>query len=378
MEKAVQIDVRMSSVPEFIKLPPHPCQRDTEEHAAFAEKRYLTKAAPTHALVATVIYNDVVYKLDGHTRAYMWTHRGLARPPVLHDIRYTAQTLSDFEDLYYLFDEKQGGKTPRATLDGVAHAAGFDFESELLKKNTYMMAVYAAMNGSFKESANFFMDYKKYSSLSSMERRHAIRDVLSQWGEIFKIVDEIGPKASKGWKSPVLAAMFMSVRRYGRNAVPFWAGVIADDGFHRGGLKDGIQLACDKIRESTRCKAEDYETVTGQLLSCVDASVAKVLLHHVRGVGVNTWHKKMLAEPMPVPAIPGLNTSTTTVEEVFAPAAQEMVNVTKSPANADVLSKLREKTISFPEAEKLTGLPKSILVRQLKKNGANGSALPTA
>jgi hypothetical protein len=374
MEKEVRIEVRQCSVPEFCQLPPHPCQRDTEEHATFAERRYLKESAPTHAMVATVVYNGMVYKLDGHTRAYMWTNRGLARPAMLNDVRYYVETLGDFEDLYYMIDEKQQGKTPRATLDGVVHAAGYRFEAELLKKNTYMMAVYAAMNGTFDNVST--MDYKQYSSLSGTERRHAIREVLSQWGELFNIIDEIGPKASHGWKSPVLAAMFMSIRRYGRKIIPFWVGVVNDEGWHAGGLKDGVQTACDKIRDSIHCKKDSYATVTAQLLTCVDSYLCKeYLTHHVRSVKLPAWHQKMLAEPMPLPAIPGLTTTITApasikVEEAPAHTIETVFNVSKTPANVDVLRKLHDGDISYKEAEKLTGQPKSRLVRQLKKMAA--------
>jgi hypothetical protein len=54
--------------------------------------------------LCTVKFQDKVYKLDGHTRAHLWSKGALTPPEMVTCIEYAVQTLGDFENLYYMMD----------------------------------------------------------------------------------------------------------------------------------------------------------------------------------------------------------------------------------------------------------------------------------
>ena len=74
MNKVKHIEM---SIEEWIKVKDCPTQRNTEIHAKSARKKNLKESSITHSQVsaAQVKTKGNMYKLDGHTRAYLWSEK---------------------------------------------------------------------------------------------------------------------------------------------------------------------------------------------------------------------------------------------------------------------------------------------------------------
>ena len=83
-------------IEEWIHVPDNPVQRNTEEHARRA--RHLFNPSPTHAVAAMAELPDGQrFKLDGHTRAYLWARGDVAPPPVMYIDLYECETQGEVE-----------------------------------------------------------------------------------------------------------------------------------------------------------------------------------------------------------------------------------------------------------------------------------------
>src|SRR4029077_6653573 len=78
------------SVADWIQVAPNPRQRDTEKHARKA--KHLMTPQPTHRRVSMAMTPDGrKWKLDGHTRALLWSRNQVERPESLNVSVFTVQ-----------------------------------------------------------------------------------------------------------------------------------------------------------------------------------------------------------------------------------------------------------------------------------------------
>src|SRR5512135_1321507 len=102
------------SVEQWLILPDHPRQRDTERHARarhwqFAKRA--TGAAFQHlSHVTAACWNGTLYKVNGHTRALLWVKGELPAPEHLHVTIYKVTTREELNDLYAAFDAAWAAK----------------------------------------------------------------------------------------------------------------------------------------------------------------------------------------------------------------------------------------------------------------------------
>ena len=103
-------------VDDFIKIQDNPIQRDTVRHAKKASKFHLKKYHDSHRVVAIgrLIGSKIQWKVDGHTRAYLWAmigEDGLTAPKTVFVDVYHVKDEKEVVELYRCFDNRNAVET---------------------------------------------------------------------------------------------------------------------------------------------------------------------------------------------------------------------------------------------------------------------------
>jgi len=106
------------SVKEFTKIPDNPAQRDTFVHAKRARKGHLKTYHISHGRVAIAVNGKERWKLDGHTRCYLWDEGTLKAPAGLSVDVYKVEGRQEAADLYAVFDSHDAVESKQDQLTG--------------------------------------------------------------------------------------------------------------------------------------------------------------------------------------------------------------------------------------------------------------------
>lgn len=147
------------TVEGWIALPNHPHQRDTVRHAAAAahlgRARKATGAVASHvAHVVAACWNGSYYKVDGHTRAYLWEREELPRPERLHVTVYRVASRAELDALYEAFDTSTAIKTGYDRILAGFRDCGFQPRSKRLRQGFINDALNIALRGATRELQN--------------------------------------------------------------------------------------------------------------------------------------------------------------------------------------------------------------------------------
>lgn len=213
------------SVSDWIEVQDCPIQRNTEIHANKARNRHLKTTSPTQCRVAAAMLPDgTTYKLDGHTRAFLWDEGALSPPScVIVDI-YDVEDIEDVKDLYRNFDNQCAAETSGDRLHGAYRLHNLDPHSTLLRKGAIS------------------------SALKRMSRTHKF-DICTEMKKYLfalKIIDRCN-FTPKLFPLGVLIALIITVSRYGEEALPFWKRYFNDEGVKEGKNRDGVQALAELI-----------------------------------------------------------------------------------------------------------------------------------
>lgn len=129
------MSIKKMTVDEWIAVADNPIQRDTVAHAEKAKTAHLKTYSPTQASVAAaVLPGGRMVKLDGHTRALLWSQNHLHRPPCVEVSIYLAKNMDEAKELYTHFDSKEQTETFADMKFGAFRDAGIDAWSGLIKR----------------------------------------------------------------------------------------------------------------------------------------------------------------------------------------------------------------------------------------------------
>ena len=129
---------------EFIDTPDNPRQRDTERHARKALHGHLSESSPTHKLVAVAsVDGNVVCKLDGHTRAYLWEAGDLPLPDrgKVAAVVYACESIEEAAELYTHFDNQAAMEASSDRLFGACRETSLELTSSLLRPMNFSVAL---------------------------------------------------------------------------------------------------------------------------------------------------------------------------------------------------------------------------------------------
>jgi hypothetical protein len=174
----------------------------TRDDAKKAILGHLKQDSATHARVAAAILpNGEMYKLDGHTRSYLWSIGKLTPPKaVLVDV-YHVETIADVIETYKHFDNSSAAENATDRLRGALKLHGINAKSGVI--------LYAGLT-----TALSFIYVKKSKCFDVIEP-------IGNFKKEIMLIDSLG-LTYKQMTAGVLAAMILSVRIYGEQALPFF------------------------------------------------------------------------------------------------------------------------------------------------------------
>jgi hypothetical protein len=237
------------SAEEWATVAPNPRQRDTEKHAKRAD--HLKSPHPIHSFVNMAVLPDGRrYKLDGHTRGYLWEKGEVEAPSILTVETWNCVNLDQVKELYGLFDNTDAVETASDRMFGAYREHGFEFQSSLLTGKKILTAV---------SYANRIM-FGRATTLASNEY-----DLLRYWKPELYLLDACGP-VGRAFPTGVTSASILTFRRFGPTASDFWTRYAKDQGVKTGEERDPVQALSERV---TLLRGSKKLTGEGNILSII-------------------------------------------------------------------------------------------------------------
>lgn len=253
---------RMNMTPEeWASVPDNTGQRDTELHARGAHHLY--KKSPAHLVVNMAQAPDGRrWKLDGHTRSYLWSTGKVTPPEMLAVDVYEVQDEEDAEVLYRHFDNKDAAETSKDQLASAARINGIKFESAFMRRGQFAMAL------------------KDLSRMAGMPVPANDQDALNRavffYKEPLEILDSMDIKAAR-FPSGILMGALAILKRYGKEAEPYLKLYQEDAGIKDGKLMDAVEALGQVLmgkatgQSSTRSVAQRQNDIFRRTLTAYEA-----------------------------------------------------------------------------------------------------------
>jgi len=222
--------IEMWSCDKFHDVQKCPNQRDTKGRAKKALNKHLKQASTTHNEVAIAELPDgTQYKLDGHTRDYMWYKNMLKKPVYLIVMVYKLKTIKDVRDIYYQYDNSNAVETNTDKLYGAYNQFNFKPKSKLMRGP--MTSVLGAFFRKEDKADAEYMINSVFSLLKYME-----------------IADDYNFDCSKETSSaPFKAALINAIINDGDDFDPeFWRGLFYKGTEEKNGKRNYIGHALNK------------------------------------------------------------------------------------------------------------------------------------
>lgn len=247
---------------DWIDLPDHPRHRNTSYHAGVATHLKLArkaKGAVAHHLshVVAAYWAGTYYKVDGHTRAYLWERGELSYPEWLHATVYQVTSREELNDLYEVFDTSTANKT---TYDHVL--AGFRdcdlrLQSRRLRKGFLNDALNIALRGVTRELQK--------PDTPAVDIYRAIR----VFKEELLLLDGIDPQPSPFYSGVVAAALIGLVLFEQASVLSFFDKLNRKQGNRIEGRSDPVDAVLIAIEKMAMEKTAARTTLQGDLCARV-------------------------------------------------------------------------------------------------------------
>lgn len=226
------------TVQEFIDVPENPIQRDTQRHAKIYSRPggHLHDFHPTHLRVAICETPEGrQFKLDGHTRAYLW-QKGELEIPAHQKLRVDVYDVKDRDeamDYYLCFDADGSHETSVDKLTGA-----FKFH-RFTPKHPWMFRGVGLVSA---------MQHLVFEPNWGDAKHLTYVQLLKPWIRVLKQIDSLDPYFNTHrFPSFVTAAQLLSVRRDGVQALEFWQRYHDDAGTKSQQTVDGVYRATEVL-----------------------------------------------------------------------------------------------------------------------------------
>lgn len=171
----------------WMDLAPHPLHRNVEKHAARDQwklaKRAQGAVAESLRWLIGAEHAGQVYKLDGHTRAYLWRQGRLPAPATVFATIYRCHSREELLELYTTFETQPNtGRQQDRTL-GAAREIGLELKSRRLRHGAFADVLSLAWRGKTRGIDSTGRKYEDFD----------IRQALATFEPELRLLDSIGP-----------------------------------------------------------------------------------------------------------------------------------------------------------------------------------------
>lgn len=240
------------SAEEWAGIPDNPRQRDTERRLQRA--KHLLVKSPEHAVVHMAVSSrGEKWKLDGHTRAMLWTEQPELAPASLLVVVYPVDDAADAAELYTHFDSPVAVETATDRVWGAFKECGFTPVSPLLRRAMVGNAVQAA------EAAQRGLRTQRVG-LSTYE-------AISEWMKELRAFDAVLPEPRR-FNGPLLTAALLTLRKHPEAAAEFWSKYSDDKGSKVDKEMDGVEALSRLFMN--RSGKTDFLDTTGKAIAAFE------------------------------------------------------------------------------------------------------------
>lgn len=226
------------SVEDWIAMPGHPRQRDTMRQAKRPHWRTAKQAdGALQGVLRQVIaaeYMHKLYKVDGHTRAYLWSKQALHTPETVIATVHRVRSYDELMALYSVFDTASAAETLNDRVYGAFRQSGLVLRSKRLRDGFIVDALNIALRGCTRKD---------------QDKRHTPEIDLYRAIQVFKdellLLDTVDPQPEIFYGGIVAAALIALSLDPGD--LEFFALLARREGNVRGRLKDPVQSILDEI-----------------------------------------------------------------------------------------------------------------------------------
>ncbi len=253
------------TIEEFLLLPEVPMQRNTEERAKMSStKRNLGILHPAHPnvilakLTKTSCYHGKNYPkdwigiLDGNTRRYIWDNDlSDAIPENVNATIYLCDDMEIVMDLYNTFDNPDSSEKTQQKVYGILHGL-YNYSPKSSKISSG--AILSALKFSCHK-----LSPGKYPSKSFGNSVAILPHEIQEYLEEIKAFDKMCLN-SKYWDQALIAAAFMSLKKYGTMNVKLnecLSCIDKRDYDNRGAKRDGVAHICVEWMENRIFKSKN-------------------------------------------------------------------------------------------------------------------------
>ncbi len=222
------------SVDEWISVPDNPIQRDTERHVGKALKHHLKQAIQTQSSVhMAVMPNGDRYKLDGHTRSYLWERGLLERPRRLIVLSWPASSIEEVKALYRTFDDSYASEDVHDKLSGILKFNNVKFESSLLRDTKFATALRAAHNFVFSTNEGKGLE---------------LEPLVKAWLPELLLLDRVNP-STHNFPTGMAFGAILCFAIDGERALEFWMRYANKDGVKIRSEADSVHHLSEELKK---------------------------------------------------------------------------------------------------------------------------------
>jgi hypothetical protein len=219
----------------------NPKQRNTEKHAEVAKKGHLKTPHEAHMFVEMAIDETTgkEYKIDGHTRSFLWSRGELKAPETLEVRRYSCPDLKAIGNLYNTADNKNAVKTNLDEVEGTLKSLKVALKSNFMRDLKFQHAMREAYKLAFGPTE---------AKMASIE------DLVRFWKDEILELDALDV-LRRYFPVGVVAAFFLTVKKERNLAIGFWTRYAQRSGVQTGTEMDpvlALHARIDNLRISKK------------------------------------------------------------------------------------------------------------------------------
>jgi len=251
-------ELTIMSVTEWFAVADNPRQRNTVRH--LKTSNHLYSLNKSHLLVfAARLPDGMLVKVDGHTRALLWSLMPQKAPPEITVMVYNVASMKEAEELYSYHDNKAAVDDTKDDMSGAFRLADFKPVSPLL----------SAYRGStaMKRSSLIMMGYGPSEGREII----SIFDAVPLWLSELQKLDQMD--APRGLKQSHLIAFLLTVRRRGTLAADAWRRFFGNEGIKYNKEMDGVQALHELHEKGGGSTREEVYKIAGKAIQCIECSI---------------------------------------------------------------------------------------------------------
>jgi hypothetical protein len=214
---------------KFFKLEDCPMQRSTEIRAPKASKQHLSIPHLVQYDVAVGILNNKMYKVDGHTRSFLWQ---MGHLPILQEDLDVAvwhvETLDELLYIYKTYDNKYAAETSNDIISGL-------FRLNDIKQSK-----------SWKTPFSLTASLKLAHSIMHPNQSRTMESAIIDLQIPIQIINDSNIGSGRPGAG-LLAAMYILVDRDGKSAIEFFKKLLSNDGKKENKRMDSIQALIETL-----------------------------------------------------------------------------------------------------------------------------------